>query len=169
MDESDEPIFGLEFNVSENVSSTKNKFLAKQIQQLVAGQSFCVLCTQGNNQPYGSLIAYAFTDDMKKFYFTTPVATRKFKLLIECSRVALLIDSRSQHVDDMMQVAAVTITGNATRIENGDEYTYGINLLKNRHSYLRSIIKSDATALFRIDVVRYFHVTHFQEVTQWIP
>lgn len=164
----DEPIFDAEFDQKE-INTSQNPNLADQIRQLVDQQSFCILCTQGESQPYGSLIAFAFTDDLKHIFFTTPKATRKYKLLTECQRVALVIDSRCQHLDDMTQVDAVTITGKATQIRSGADYELGISLLKNRHPYLVGFLDSASTALFRIDVVRYFHVTRFQEVSQWIP
>ncbi len=164
----DEPIFEAEFDQKE-IKISQNPDLADQIFRLVNQQSFCILCTQGESQPYGSLIAYAFTDDLKHFFFTTPKATRKFKLLSECQRVALVIDSRCQHLEDMTQVDAVTITGKAMQVHAGINYESGVEMLKIRHPYLANFLDSETTALLRIDVVRYFHVTRFQEVSQWIP
>lgn len=168
MNRFDEPLLEPEFG-SHKLPASQDADLRDQIRRLVSQQSFCVLCTQGENQPYGSLIAYAFTDDLKNFFFTTPVATRKFKLPSQCPQVALVIDSRGQHRDDLTQVDAVTITGKASRIQSGADFDRGIAWLKNRHPYLASLLESDSTALFRIDGVRYFYVTRFQEVSQWIP
>jgi hypothetical protein len=81
----------------------------------------------------------------------------------------LLIDSRCQHPDTMTRVEAVTVTGTATRLTGGDAFDKGIALLKERHPYLKHFLASESTALFTIDVIRYFHVTRFQEVSQWIP
>ncbi|MDZ7332787.1 MAG: pyridoxamine 5'-phosphate oxidase family protein [candidate division KSB1 bacterium] len=168
MKSNNEPIFELEFEINK-LPTSQNSNLQDRIRRLVSQQWFCVLCTQGEGQPYGSLIAYAFSDDLKQFFFTTPVATRKYKLLSQCRQVALVIDSRCQHQDDMTQVEAVTITGKATEIQSGSDYEQGIASLKHRHPYLADFLDSASTALFRIDVVRYFHVTRFQEVSQWIP
>ncbi|MBN2089571.1 pyridoxamine 5'-phosphate oxidase family protein [candidate division KSB1 bacterium] len=164
----DEPLLEPEFG-SHKFPTSRDLDLRDRIRCLVSQQSFCILCTQGQNQPYGSLIAYAFTHDLKQFFFTTPVATRKYKLLTECPQVALVIDSRCQHPDDMTQVDAVTITGKATQIQSGADYDQGIPLLKNRHPYLAGFLDSESTALFCIDGVHYFHVTRFQEVSQWTP
>jgi nitroimidazol reductase NimA-like FMN-containing flavoprotein (pyridoxamine 5'-phosphate oxidase superfamily) len=164
----DEPIFDSESKRRED-NSEKNVNLAIQIRRLVESQLFCILSTQGNNQPYGSLIAYAYTEDLKHFFFKTHVATRKYKLLQECPQVALVIDSRCQHLEDMTEVEAVTITGKATRLKTGADYELGIDMLRKRHSYLGKFLEISSTALFKIDVVRYFHVMRFQEVSQWIP
>jgi nitroimidazol reductase NimA-like FMN-containing flavoprotein (pyridoxamine 5'-phosphate oxidase superfamily) len=168
MNRLDEPLVEPEYG-SHKSPASQDSDLRDRIRRLVSQQSFCILCTQGQNQPYGSLIAYAFSDDLKQLFFTTPVATRKYKLLSECPQVALVIDSRCQHQDDLTQVDAVTITGKATEIRSGSDYEQGIDMLKNRHPYLADFLDSASTALFRIDVVRYFHVTRFQEVSQWIP
>jgi uncharacterized protein YhbP (UPF0306 family) len=168
MNHLDEPLFDAEIDQKE-IKSSRDPDLAARIRKLISRQSFGILCTQGRNQPYGSLIAYAFTEDLKHFFFTTPVATRKFKLLSACRRVALVIDSRCQHTDDMTRVDAVTLTGKATQIPSGADYTRGVGLLKSRHPYMAHFLDAASTALFRIDVVRFLHVTRFQEVSQWIP
>jgi nitroimidazol reductase NimA-like FMN-containing flavoprotein (pyridoxamine 5'-phosphate oxidase superfamily) len=164
----DEPLFDPEFNKAET-KDKQNSDLAGHIRRLVNEQAFCVLCTQGQKQPYGSLIACAFTEDLKHFFFKTQIATRKYKLLKECQHVSLVIDSRCQHQEDMTEVEAVTITGKAERLQKGADYELGIRLLRSRHAYLSTFLDSASTALFRINVVRYFHVTRFQEVSQWIP
>ena len=151
------------------VISSANKHLSDQIRKLVTEQSFCVLCTQGQNKPYGSLIAYAFTDDLKQFFFTTPKATRKYRLLSECDSIAMVIDSRDQHLHDMNKIEAVTVTGKATQIENDVEFARGVELIKNRHPYLARFLDPESTALFQIDVAQYLYVTRFQEVSQWKP
>ncbi len=164
----DEPLFETEFQEKQPAGSD-NVSLRDRIHQLLSEQKFCVLSTQGQSQPYGSLIAFAFTDNLKYLYFTTPVATRKFKLLKECHRIALLVDSRCQHLADMTQVEAVTITARARHVTSGELYKTGINMLKTRHPYLKQFLEAESTALFQAAAVRYFHVGRFQEVAQWIP
>jgi nitroimidazol reductase NimA-like FMN-containing flavoprotein (pyridoxamine 5'-phosphate oxidase superfamily) len=101
--------------------------------------------------------------------FSTPITTRKFRLLEESSQVALVIDNRSLHPDDMMQVEAVTVTGRATLLEEPEARCEWSRRIAERHAYLRDFLKSPSTAVFRVDVCRYFYVTRFQEVMQWIP
>jgi hypothetical protein len=69
----------------------------------------------------------------------------------------------------MMQVEALTATGRAERLEPGPEYNRWADLLVGRHPYLKPFVTAPSTALFRVDVVRYFYVTRFQEVRQWVP
>jgi hypothetical protein len=107
--------------------------------------------------------------DLKSFVFATPMATRKYRLLSECDHVALLVDNRGSFPDDMMKVSAVTVTGRASQVEPDADFQQWADLLTARHPYLKTFVQAPSTALFRVDVARYLHVTRFQEVRQWIP
>jgi hypothetical protein len=83
--------------------------------------------------------------------------------------VALVIDSRPDHVDDFMSVEAVTATGRATLLEDEAHFERWARLLVARHHYLEGFVRAPSSALFRIDIVRFIHVARFQEVRQWTP
>ena len=163
----DEPLF---HSVSgEEESPAGDEHLPERIRHLMASQPFAVLCTQGDAQPYGSLVAFAFSDDLRSVVFATPVATRKYRLLSGCVNVALVIDNRSIHGDQMMRVEAITATGRAARLASGPDWDAGAGLLIARHPNLKRFVHSSSSALFRIDIIRYLHVSRFQEVRQWLP
>jgi hypothetical protein len=69
----------------------------------------------------------------------------------------------------MMNVEAVTATGQAKRIEKERDFEHWSRFLTDRHGYLSGFVQSPTVALFCIEIVRYFHVVRFQEVQQWIP
>ena len=164
----DESILGPGFDAPFLVPAEEPAVL-ESIQALVHHEPFAVLCTQAGGQPYGSLVAFAFSADLRSFVFATPVATRKYRLLSECDHVALLVDNRGRFPDDMMKVSAVTVTGRASEVEPGAGFEPWADLLISRHPYLKSFVQAPSTALFRVQVVRYLHVTRFQEVRQWTP
>ena len=168
MDRYDEPIREPE-DVGAHCRTPEQRAVREQIRALLQGQPFAVLCTQGGGQPYGSVVAYAYSDDLCSATFATPVATRKYRLLCECENVALVVDSRSQHPEDMMQVEALTATGRAVQLQAGPEYDRWATRLTARHPQLQTFVAAPSSALFRVDIVRYLHVTRFQEVHQWIP
>ena len=142
----------------------------EKIKKLVREQFFFILCTQGEGQPYGSLIAYAFKDDLKKLFFATSKNTRKYKLLSKCPKVAIVIDSRCKNQDEFIKIDVLTATGNTIKIEkNEKDFKKDISLLKNRHPYLNKFLESNNTVLFCLDVEKYIYVTHFQEVFEWKP
>jgi hypothetical protein len=108
-------------------------------------------------------------DDLRFAAFTTSRATRKFRLLIECPQVALLIDNRSKYPNELMKVEAVTATGRVELLEQGPEFERWANMLTQRHNYLKRFVESSSCGLFRVEILRYLHVSRFQEVRQWIP
>jgi nitroimidazol reductase NimA-like FMN-containing flavoprotein (pyridoxamine 5'-phosphate oxidase superfamily) len=164
----EEPVLGLEVDAPLG-EERSDRAVAECIQALVAEEPFAVLCTQGGGQPYGSVVAFAFSHDLTSFVFATPRATRKFRLLSQCERVALVVDNRGRFPEDLMKVGAVTVTGRAQQLEPGPQFEEWGRLLTARHPYLKPFVEAPSTALFRVDAVRFLHVTRFQEVRQWIP
>ncbi len=165
----DEPLFAKENTTNSPGATTDHPALQERIRQLVDKQPYAVLCIQGGGQPYGALVAFAFSDDLRHAVFVTPVSTRKFHLLSECNHVALVIDNRPNKADQLMEIEAVTVTGRSQMIERGDEFDQWAGLLVTRHPYLKSFVNAATCALFRVDVLRFLHVARFQEVSQWIP
>ena len=163
----DEPLF--EETPGERDAGARPRPLVETIRRLVSTMPFGVLCTQGDGQPYGSVVAFAFSDDLRTAAFATPTATRKYRLLSQCDRVSLVIDNRPEHPDDMMQVEAVTVTGRAIELGPGEDHDHCAGLLVARHPYLRSFVQAESCALFRIEPTRFLHVWRFQEVRQWVP
>jgi len=164
----DEPVFDGNPSVGGEAGASRRS-VRELIQRLVESQPYAVLCVQGDGQPYGALVAFAFTPDLRHAVFTTPMATRKFSMLSRSGRVALLVDNRPDRVGALMDTEAVTVTGQATHIEAGEEFHRWAELLLARHPYLRSFVHADSSALFRVDTVRFLHVMRFQEVSQWVP
>ena len=165
----DEPLLGPDDSEELNQGGRTQEQVEAGIRRLIESQLFAVLCTQGQGQPYGSLVAYAMDDDLCYAAFATPRATRKFRLLSECNHVALLIDNRPEFPGELMKIEAVTATGRAALIENGPEFECWATLLTERHPYMARFVRSTSCGLFRVEILRYLHVCRFQEVRQWVP
>jgi hypothetical protein len=165
----DEPALGPDFEADRARSPEEQARLEDRIRSLFQSQKYAVLATQGAGQPYASLVAFAAAEDLRTVGFATPITTRKYKLLMQCDHVALLIDSRSQGASNMMEIEAFTATGRSTRLEAGPELDRWSKRLVSRHPQLDGFVRSPTSALFRVDILRYLHVSRFQEVIQWIP
>jgi uncharacterized protein YhbP (UPF0306 family) len=168
MSNNDEPLFDGDEDAGSAPKEAPSD-LRERIRELVERQPYAVLCTQSRTQPYGALIAFAFDKQLKQAVLATPIATRKYRILSECDHVALVIDNRPDHPTDFMSVEAVTVTGRAALLEEPAERRRWAGRLVARHGYLRQFVESPSCALFRIEVVRFFHVARFQEVSQWRP
>jgi nitroimidazol reductase NimA-like FMN-containing flavoprotein (pyridoxamine 5'-phosphate oxidase superfamily) len=140
-----------------------------EIRTLCLEQPFAVLATQGEGQPYTSLISFAVSDDLKHLAFSTPAQTRKYNLIIKNSKVSILVDNRSQQPESINLISGVTITGRARALTDTVEIDNWSRLLIEKHSYLQKFVKSPSSSLIVVDTVRFFYVRRFQEVYQWTP
>ncbi len=143
--------------------------IQKRIGQLVSEEFFGVLCTQGQEQPYGSMIALAFTDDLAAAIFATSRFTRKYHLLTACNKVAIVVNNREKYPGQLHKIEAITATGRAEELTDDSTDIELVNNLIERHPYLKGFITSPSTSVFRVSIVRYFYVHRFQEVREWSP
>lgn len=139
------------------------------IRRLLLDQPYAVLCTQGQSQPHGSLIAFAVTEDFRTLVFATPVATRKYRFLLEHDRVAVVVDSRSTTTADVMGIEAVTAQGQASSVAAGAEFDRLAALLNQRHPPLAAFVHAESSALFRVQMDEYVYVSRFQDIQRWVP
>jgi nitroimidazol reductase NimA-like FMN-containing flavoprotein (pyridoxamine 5'-phosphate oxidase superfamily) len=145
------------------------KPLEETIRKFCEGESFAVLATQGNGQPYTSLIGFATSEYLTHLVFATPKQTRKYALLEKNNLVALLVDNRSSQSDSLDYLSALTITGKAEILSNPAEKNKWSALLAEKHPYLQDFLPSPDTAIVVVEVSKYIYVRRFQEVTEWIP
>ena len=135
------------------------------IRELFESQKLAVLGTQNKGQPYGNLIAFVASEDLKSLYFVTARATRKYANIEADARVTVLIDNRSNQDSDFSQAAAVTATGKAKEVlaSKRDE-VLAIYLAK--HPMLKDFVQSPSCALLQVKVATYYLVRRFQNVME---
>ena len=139
--------------------------LREFVKELFSSQRLAVLATQGQKQPYGSLVAFMSTADLKHLVFATTRATRKYANISNNPRVAMVIDNRSNRESDFHQAAAVTATGIVKEVE-GSEKKSLLKLYLSGHPYLKDFVSSPTCALLRMDVETYYVVRQFQNVME---
>lgn len=153
----------------EKGTPNEDESIEAEIRNLCEGQSFAVLATQGEGQPYASLIGFATSQDLKYLVFATPKETRKFSLLEKNNHVSFLLDNRSTQPDSINLVSALTVTGLVRVLSDKEEMEAWSKILVRKHPYLDSFVRSDTTAVVLAEVFRYFYVRRFQEVFEWMP
>lgn len=72
--------------------------LKNKIKELLDKQKLGVLATQGEKYPYNTLVAYAFSEDLRYIFFATMKHTRKYTNLMKHPHVSILIDSRTNEL-----------------------------------------------------------------------
>lgn len=139
--------------------------IMEKIRGLFVSQQLAVLATSQGGQPYTSLVAFAFSDDLRQLFFATTRATRKFANLQAEPRVSLLIDNRSHRSDDFREAIAVTALGRAQEV-NGSERQALLDLYLTRNTGLKEFATAPTCALLQVEVTRYSLVSRFQNVVE---
>jgi len=137
----------------------------RDLKKLLQSQPLAVLATQNRGQPYASLIAFASSDDLKSLYFATTRSTRKYANLSGDSRVAVLVDNRSNKASDFRWAMAATATGKAKEV-NARKRKKALELYLDKHPHLREFVHSPTCALCEIRVQTFFVVNRFQHVVE---
>jgi len=136
------------------------------LKELCSGQPLAVLATDAGKGPYASLVAVAVSPDLRRIYFATLRATRKWANLAGNHHVSLLIDNRSNRVTDFSRAAAATVIGVAGEL-SGAELEIGLKIFLARHPHLAEFTASPSCALFRVQIASIYLVTRFQNVTEF--
>ena len=143
----------------------KTSQLEEFLKGLFSSQKLAVLATQSKRQPYGNLVAFMATDDLKHLLFATTRATRKYANISKNPRVAMVMDNRSNQEADFHQAAAVTATGVVKEVE-GSEKEPLLRLYLSKHPYLKDFVSSPTCALLKMSVETYYLVRQFQNVME---
>ena len=139
--------------------------LKQTLNRLLSTQKLAVLSTFGNEQPYASLIAFAATDDLKHIIFATTRATRKYANLSSESKVALLIDNRTNREEDFSHAAAATALGRAEEVREPQRKSF-LEIYIRKHPHLEEFVSSPSCALLTVRVDKYYVVSRFQNVQE---
>lgn len=137
----------------------------EDLKRLFESQRLAVLATQNEGQPYTSLVAFAASEDLKQLFFATTRTTRKYANLTADSRVAMLMDNRSNEVIDFRWAMAVTATGKAVEID-GHQREEASKRYLAKHPHLEEFVSSPSCALLKIVVDRYYVASRFQKVIE---
>lgn len=135
------------------------------LRELFASQPLAVLSTDGNGHPYASLVAFAVSDDLRRLFFATTRDTRKFANLQSNSHVALLIDNRSNSVEDFTRAVAVTVLGSCRELI-GTERSDAERFYLEKHPHLEEFVSAPNCALILVTVRSFYLVSCFRNVTE---
>ena len=138
------------------------------LKDLLASQKLSVLATHTDGWPYANLVAFAATKDAKHLLFATGRDTRKYSNLVADSRVAMLVDTRSNKESDFHEAVAVTATGIAEEVADSKKKRL-LKLYVEKHPHLEEFVTSPNCALFTVKVDSYYLVSKFQNVVVLHP
>lgn len=136
------------------------------LKELCRNQLLAVLATAAGSAPYANLVAVAFALDLRHLFFATSRTTRKWRNLSSNPQVSLLMDNRSNQIEDFNQAAAATILGTAKELIGVDREEEQ-NLYLAKHPHLADFLAAPGCALFQVTIEQIYLVTRFQEVRQF--
>ncbi len=139
--------------------------LKKTLSDLLRAQKLAVLSSYGEGHPYANLVAFAATDDLKHVIFATTRSTRKFANISQESRVALLVDNRTNDEKDFSYAVAATVLGKAEEVSSSDRKEY-LDIYIVKHPHLKEFVSSPSCALLVVSVDKYYVVSRFQNVQE---
>ena len=138
------------------------------LAELLNSQITGVIATEQDHQPYTNLVAFSFSDDLKKIYFATPADTTKYKNLAGNPRISLLIDTRRNNREDFSGSAAVTVLGICRElsgnIKNEKLMSHSVRL-----PGLNEFLNNDMIAMLEIEVQKYIITSGLDSTAVYIP
>jgi len=155
--------------VSEGTDEMKNNYeiTSKEcVEDALHASPFAVLSTEGDGQPHASLIAITPTEGCRRLIFATYRDTRKYRNLLDNSRVAVFIDGREGAASDPREGFVLTALGRAEEIGSAEQEAARRAHLE-RHPDLESFLGSVDCALCGITVGAYQIVRGIDDVRWW--
>jgi general stress protein 26 len=141
--------------------------LQSLLRELFASQKFAALATEDGGKPHNCLVAFATTDNLRNLLFTTSRDTSKYRNIVAESRVAILVDSRSNQDSDFRNAIAVTATGKAKEAK-GKERDRLLGIYLAKHPQLADFANAAENALVKVDIENY-EVATFHNVRIFKP
>lgn len=142
--------------------------LSGLLRDMFATQKVAVLATNADGQPYGSLVAFAATQDLEELLFATPRSSRKYGNLLSNPRVSLVIDNRGELRSGLSNALAVGAVGRTEEL-TGEEREQMAKVYLSRHPYLADFVGSRDIALFAVKVAYYVISSFTQGVRLEMP
>jgi nitroimidazol reductase NimA-like FMN-containing flavoprotein (pyridoxamine 5'-phosphate oxidase superfamily) len=139
--------------------------LRETIKEILDSQKLSVLATLGEGKPYGNLVAFAATADLKTILFATTRATRKYANLLAHADIAMVIDTRTNQTADFSDAVAVTVLGEVREVI-ADERKKFVSIYLDKHPYMKEFVESPTTALLSVMAKTYIMVSRFQNVQE---
>jgi nitroimidazol reductase NimA-like FMN-containing flavoprotein (pyridoxamine 5'-phosphate oxidase superfamily) len=136
-----------------------------RLEKLFETQALGVLSTCREGRPYSSLIGFVATEGFERLVFATLRDTRKYANIQGNEHVSILIDSRTNRIEDFRDAVAVTAVGTAHETEGSEREVLAERYL-TRHFYLREFVVDPNCAVMVVQVQRYILVSRFQEVVE---
>lgn len=137
------------------------------VEKTLETQKFGVLATLMGEYPYTGAVTFATPPDARYIIFATPRHTRKYANLKAHPKASIFVSNAANQSDDISGAIGITAVGDAQELHHtpGNQHYY--DLLQNKHPYLKEFVDSDSTAIFMLNILKYYVVRDFQRVYEF--
>lgn len=142
--------------------------ISECIKSVIDKQKIGVLATSGDDGPCQSLVAFTVLPGLGEIVFATDKNTTKFRNIKKSHEVSLLLDNRTEKLDDFQNLVVVTAVGDAFEVEGAFEDGPGKEYM-DRHPLLGRKFLTESSALVNIKVKKYIVVSSFIDVREYYP
>jgi heme iron utilization protein len=125
-----------------------------------------VLATEGDGQPYASLVAVTPMDDFLHLIFATYRNTSKYRNLLKNGKVAILFENRSTISVSQPDIFVLTAFGYAKEVDIV-EFDAIQRAHLSRHPELESFLLSADCAIVQVKVNAYQMVRTIDDINWW--
>ena len=139
--------------------------IRRDISEMLDSQQLGVLATYGSEYPYATIVGFVATDDLGYILFATFRDTHKYENIQANPRVSMLIDNRSNRVEDFSDARALTALGNVEELCKDEKHEF-TSLYLQRYPHLNEFVSDPKCALMKVKVDKYILVSRFQEVME---
>lgn len=138
------------------------------VRQLLSSQQVAVIATHNQGQPYGTLVGFSISPDLKFIFFATSRSTRKFANIMADDRTAMTFDDRTHAAADFYDAVGVTACGRSTEVSKSRR-SADLRRFLAKHPHLHEFVMSPNCAFLRLRVEKYVMVRRFQDVVElWV-
>ncbi len=142
--------------------------VATKIANMLEHQSFGVISTLRQHQPFQHIMAHAYSDDLRNIYFATK-SNNAFGINIqEQPSVNILWDNRTGDVEEEILDAYITASGFASKL--GDmKARMAKSMILSRHPNLAQFIEETAVTIYSVQIHTYHYHNHTDETEFYHP
>lgn len=137
------------------------------VEKTLDNQKFGVLATLMREYPYTSAVMFAAPPDAKYMVFATPRNTRKYVNLKKHPKASIFVNDAANRTSDVSEAIGITALGDATELFNTPENQQYLEILRRKHPSMQQFIDSPDTAIFMLNIHKYYIVNNFQQVYEF--
>ncbi len=139
--------------------------LTKTLKQLFGNQRYGVLSTQMDDQPYGTLVAFAASANLKELTFVTDKSTQKFENLSSNPHSSVVIHNATGETADIGSATAVTTLGTVKIVPDAEKASAEKQYLA-KHPNLKQFVDAENSAILIMKVEKYIVVSGLDNVAE---